>query len=799
MDIPLGLRQQITAIDQASVHKICSGQVIGDLATAVKELVENSIDAGATTVEVRLKEYGLESVEVIDNGSGIPPNDHSTLALKHYTSKISEFEDIYRVSSFGFRGEALSSLCAFAKVSVLTCTKEQMPIGTKLEYDARGNLVSSAPSARSQGTTITLSELFHSLPVRMHEFKRNVKREYAKCLSMMQAYALISTGVRLSFSNQIGKSERTRVLATHGNQLVKDNISNVFGVKVLDSLVPIDLELSSPQEAREQEQDEDEEESQSDAIRVQLTGFISRPSPQCARNSSDRQFLYINGRPCDIPKVAKAMNEIYGSFVTQKHPMAVLSLKMNTDRYDVNVTPDKRTIMLENERQIVESLKENLSNFFESMQGAYATQTPGKTNFSTSSRAVPVTYTQQSLTSLEPIRQDGSVMHVGDNDDDQEKELSDDFDVASQAPLISSGPSVRPSFLAAHLNSYNDTRKRPRDSLSLSRSPTASKRSATITSYLTRLDPPEDDDDQENDDVHGVSAGEMPRVVIAPRAPLVPPPPITTLASADLSQSSSSYARFLADISSDITVPFDAQIDIDSRAYVARRQAAKLRKCYVEPTPIAGVDDQTAVSELNRLIRKDDFRRMEVLGQFNLGFIVVRLGADLFIVDQHASDEKYNYENFKRTMKMDTQTLLKPFALDLTAQQELVAAEHQDILRNNGFHVEFDPDAPPSQRVRLLALPQSKGVSFSVKDLEELLYKLGDGADEDVRCARVNTIMASKACRTAVMIGTALDMQQMKKIILQMGEMDQPWNCPHGRPTMRHLADLTSLAASASQ
>ncbi|KNC74613.1 hypothetical protein SARC_12845, partial [Sphaeroforma arctica JP610] len=107
----------IKAIDKQSVHRICSGQVVVSLAVAVKELIENAIDAGATLIEIKLKNYGLEVMEVSDNGLGVAPANYESLTLKHHTSKISDFDDLAVIESFGFRGEALSSLCALGKVS----------------------------------------------------------------------------------------------------------------------------------------------------------------------------------------------------------------------------------------------------------------------------------------------------------------------------------------------------------------------------------------------------------------------------------------------------------------------------------------------------------------------------------------------------------------------------------------------------------------------------------------------------------------------------------------------------------
>lgn len=141
----------IQGIDAASVHRLTSGQVVTDLQTCVKEIVENSLDAGATSIEVRFKNYGLASIEIIDNGSGIAPADYDSVALKHYTSKLASFDDIATVRTFGFRGEALSSLCALCEsVTVVTATESEAPMGTILEFDVRGRVKSRSGKAARQ-------------------------------------------------------------------------------------------------------------------------------------------------------------------------------------------------------------------------------------------------------------------------------------------------------------------------------------------------------------------------------------------------------------------------------------------------------------------------------------------------------------------------------------------------------------------------------------------------------------------------------------------------------------------------
>lgn len=206
---------QIKSLDQTTVHRICSGQVIINLANAVKELIENSLDAGAKTIEIRLRNYGSDAIEVIDDGPGIEEQDFQTIsknfsytfhwhlgiqissccykALKHYTSKIDQYDDLETLNTFGFRGEALSSLCALAKFTITTRNKSSVK-ATRLEYEPSGLIKTKTSCARSVGTTVLMENIFYSLPVRHKEFKRNLKREYHKLMHVIQCYCLISEG-----------------------------------------------------------------------------------------------------------------------------------------------------------------------------------------------------------------------------------------------------------------------------------------------------------------------------------------------------------------------------------------------------------------------------------------------------------------------------------------------------------------------------------------------------------------------------------------------------------------------------
>jgi DNA mismatch repair protein PMS2 len=210
---------------------------------------------------------------------------------------------------------------------------------------------------------------------------------------------------------------------------------------------------------------------------------------------------------------------------------------------------------------------------------------------------------------------------------------------------------------------------------------------------------------------------------------------------------------------------------------------------------------------LSLTVTKPDFNEMRIIGQFNLGFIIAvrpptktSPTSDLFIIDQHASDEKYNFERLSATTTLVSQRLVHPHPLELTAVEEELILANEHALTANGFIVEMNTSdyLDSGQRAKLTSLPMSKEVTFTPTDLEELLALIFDNPPSSStsmsmyipRPSKVRKLLASRACRSSVMIGKTLKTARMREIVRHMGSMDKPWSCPHGRPTMRHLFGL---------
>ncbi|KAH8835531.1 hypothetical protein DL96DRAFT_1520136 [Flagelloscypha sp. PMI_526] len=966
----------IRAIDKTSIHRITSGQVVIDLQTCVKELVENSLDAGATNIEVKFKEYGIKSIEVVDNGSGIPEEDHSHIAMKHYTSKLSKFAELTEIGSFGFRGEALSSLCALAEEVTVT-TSTAPPSGVSLKLDFHGRVSNTTRTARQRGTTVCVTNLFSALPVRRKDLEKNHKREYGKALTLLNAYAIgpcsglteAGNPVRLIVSNQTSKGNKTVQIRTSGSPSIRTTISALFGSSSIANLVDLDLNFTIERDKLAAKRVSSS--SDDTPIPVRVRGIISKFSLGCGRASSDRQFFYVNGRPCNMPKVAKIFNEVYRTFNIQQMPFVVADFVLPKDTCDINVTPDKRTVFIHSEENMLAALKtclEETFSHYRSTLPVIAQPEPSQTLrglVAQTSAPPPVERSEESQervggpdATLQPFTASGRTIANTPLSRRRSKSDASDSDSGEEIPPLptktasirestqhiltiprpaspeerENGPSrditktpskaasVNPNSLphtslsspttitgivdAPATHTASPLRPRPEtsepdivmDSTQASWSPL--KRSSNNPEQNPSTLPRKRSYQEENDDMEaephrealpqlkrprqstGVSDAPRPELPVRssvswnnrissfaqgswrphdpPSADAHPTRQLTLTQITALSsrQKSSKGQENQTDGSSEITASLSGDsieptpliktelsdepplselpveivrtiVSSDASEIVLEIDLPRINDAWTNTAPShkapvsekphsssenAGIDhvenNSAVATALSRIIEQADFRAMGqgVVGQFNLGFIIARRKKveevngemdDLFIIDQHAADEKYNFETLQQTTVLEGQKLLRPEALELTATDELLAMENLDVLKQNGFDVVVDEseDSRAGLRLRLVSHPVSKTTVFTVQDLEEIIHLLSDRVPGQViRPSKVRAMFASRACRKSVMIGTPLSKKQMTSIVQHMGTMVQPWNCPHGRPTMRHLADLRTVS-----
>lgn len=327
------MSRTVKRADDKLTDLIASGQVIVSLASVVKELVENAVDAGATAIDVRFIDSGTSRLDVSDNGSGIAESDFDELGRRHHTSKMRSFAELGSIKSFGFRGEAISSLAALSNLSIVT-RHRNASVGTRLEMD-EGGIAKRTPAAAPIGTTVSVQNLFHCLPVRKKEFERNRNRELIRAVAVLHMYGIGLEGIRLVSSNSC-REDRKRLMASNGST-ISDNIGSIFGGQQLESLQRIGGDVPLTAAVREEYSIGEDELNE-----FRLSGLISRCTRTKGRAHNDRQFLYINRRPVEIPSVLKLINQLYRQFNPQQYPFFALNISVESgENVDVNVVPSK--------------------------------------------------------------------------------------------------------------------------------------------------------------------------------------------------------------------------------------------------------------------------------------------------------------------------------------------------------------------------------------------------------------------------------------------------------------------------
>lgn len=813
-----------------------------NLGIAVKELVENSIDAGATIIEVKLREQGSEVIEVIDNGSGVEEKNFDGLTAKYHTSKIQQFSDVADVSTFGFRGEALSSLCALSDMTITT-RHETAEYATKIELDHRGAVKKKSPIARQVGTTVHLTNLFSTLPVRKRELIKNLKREFIKLCQILQAYCLVSVGVRIICSNQNKKGNKTTFLATTGGKNVLDNITAVFGSKQIKEIIemkphyeseenPNGMDISEIDESKIDLNDDNDEQALANVnlSGFKLEGWISSCSHGSGRSAKDRQFIFINSRPCEPKTILKLINEIYHRFNVHQQPFVFLDIKMERTSVDVNVTPDKRQVMVQNEKFLLLAIKKSLIKTFGAIPQTFKHQ-----NLDISKSFIHSSYGNTKIN-------DENITMVDDDDDcsqditpnpklfgsmlsqwrltgktdepcnkfekaNKRKPMDEILTRTSKLQKIqhflttSSNKDTHSSYKSESYTEDEDINDPKNNVVSKNKqyqitilTPTSSKSSleqnqtpdrhnniSIVTpessesqsenmeaELIQRIDCKAHSQETENENrklrIETFELGNQSNSVRtidndimkifdqnvsshniikdqtddeeSSESVIVIEPLIETIEvfSQDIRKNSKSKIHHIENaVTEELEeTQFDRSfhetpengdglfetVEIDS--FVPRDEAndsikltttieeikekmiieAKCKKeqlqCKVNlerlkfKAAINPTKNKAAEQELQTEITKDMFARMEIIGQFNLGFIIVKLEDDLFIIDQHATDEKYNFEILQKTTKLEHQKLVIPQRLELTAINELILMENLQIFEMNGFSFEID-------------------------------------------------------------------------------------------------------------
>lgn len=310
--------QKIVVLSEELISQIAAGEVIERPASALKELLENSIDAGADKISVEIEEGGLKKIRVSDNGSGMNADDARLCFKKHATSKIKSIEDLFCVKSLGFRGEALASIASIARVVLET---NESRVGTLVEIDG-GKEIRFEESACSKGTDISILGLFQHTPVRKKYMKQE-RTEYGHIFDVLSNVALSHPEISFKLKNN-----NEEVFDLPGRQSLKERIRSLYG-DAANSLIPINYQQSN----------------------LMLSGFVGKP--ELSRSSKKYQFLFVNGRPIEDRMISHAVKDAFHSLLMhEKFPWYLIDMQIDPNLIDVNVHPRKLEIRFLNQQEV---------------------------------------------------------------------------------------------------------------------------------------------------------------------------------------------------------------------------------------------------------------------------------------------------------------------------------------------------------------------------------------------------------------------------------------------------------------
>ena len=303
----------IKQLPQSVANQISAGEVIERPASIVKELIENSIDAGAENIEIKIEDGGRELIKVKDDGHGIEADDIESAFNRYATSKIEDIDDLYSLYSLGFRGEALASIASVAEVEMISRHQDSdQAVKIKLKG---GEIIDKKPVGSTVGTEITVRDLFYNTPAR-YKYLKTTTTEFSHISKIVSAEATANSDLSFKLYH-----DGRQILSTPGNGKLKDTIYAVYGSKIADNLIPIDVEDRY----------------------IKLSGYLCRP--ELTRSSRSHELFFVNGRPIYNNLTAKAVETAYNKLIDPgRRPIVFLFIKVNPILVDVNVHPAKREV-----------------------------------------------------------------------------------------------------------------------------------------------------------------------------------------------------------------------------------------------------------------------------------------------------------------------------------------------------------------------------------------------------------------------------------------------------------------------
>ena len=682
-------------------NKIAAGEVVERPSSVVKELVENSIDAGSTNIKVIIKEFGIQQIRIIDNGSGITNDDLARAFLRHATSKISADYDLFHIETLGFRGEALASISSVSKVVIKSCAGEAQ--GKMLVLEG-GKVVSEEYYAPIKGTDLSVENLFYNTPARL-KYLRNPHTEQANITNIIHKFALSYPNVAFELHVD-GKI----TFKTYGDGDVHKILSKIYNMGVARNMI----EFSGSNDD------------------YKVFGYISVPEE--TRASKNYINIFINGRYIKNYGIQNAIIDAYGTLLMiNRYPLCVINIEMDPILLDVNVHPTKQEVRLSKEAELIRLIKEviaeRLSNY------TYIPQ--GMNNVLTKKEKAKI----EKINFLDEL--DNKFGDVEDKNIFSEGKKEPEVDLEVELSFPDTQEEV-----ASHVIQEDEflfggdllTNSREEKTSVESKENTFNQRSKTqkIKSDLPDLSYSSHPRDNRN------KYGDKPTKK-----------EIENFMNFSKKEDNVSYDNRTEKVASNV-VKDDSHFNEIKDAKIVQ-------------------DDDTKVRTLPDL---------KVLAQIFKTYILSEADNKLFLIDQHAAAERYNYEKLQREFierKNYKKQMLIPLMFDFSVEE---AAEVRNNLEKfEELGIVFEEFGDNSYVVREFPGWIEEDEEQMIKIIVEKVLRNNNITFNELR----NDVIAMASCKMSIKANQVLTDVEMNKVISDLYECKNPFTCPHGRPIITKM------------
>ena len=781
----------IVLLDDLTINKIAAGEVIERPASVIKEMVENSIDAGANNIVVEIKNGGISYIKVTDNGKGIAQDDLEIAFERHATSKIRKAEDLDVVTSMGFRGEALASIAAIANVEMISKTAAQ-DTGYKIIVEA-GNVLDKQEVGCQTGTSITVKNLFFNTPVR-YKFLKKDYTESGYVEDVITRIALVHPEIAIRLINT-GKT----VIQTNGNGDIKSVVYSVYGKDVATSILPVEYQYDD----------------------ISISGVIGKP--EIARSNRSNQLFFVNKRYIKDKTVSAATEQAFkGLIPIGKFGFVILDMEMNPSKVDVNVHPAKLEVRFEEENKVFQAIYHAIKDTLLKNELVVDTEkeekkeSKGLFDFRKNETAKIENYTNEE--SKIKTNTNFSKDIFSNKIDNSTNKINTGFNFGQGGPVNTA--SVLEQLKKIQQDIQKEIEEDP--SLKLNQNyvemQNKQKEMQDMTTNVEEQKPEnvEHEDNIENNNNTELENNDIKQEItnnenienlkiedtnieeiekINPEienTENVEKTEIKAENQIDKNSETEEKQQQLEQIQEEInkleSIQYDEIPEEDFNTMYEKLFGTKpisTETCSSteekeENTAVDLLNDNVSVFENTEEFKKPVYKFIGIV--FNT-YIIIEMDKEMYIMDQHAAHERIMYEKVKENYyhegSKDSQMLLLPDIITLTHKEMDIARDNIEMFEKAGFCLEEFGE----NTIKLTGVPT---ICLEL-DNKELFLETLDEINTVARTAKQEKeerFIATVACKAAVKANMILTREEVESLMDQLLRLPNPFTCPHGRPTV---------------